>query len=109
MSYIRSSCNPEALYIWGDKDDNLTVMRADKIIGTIPEQIFDGLIKKYIKNNCPEPCSYKGVKIEEIYTNDGNIKTKLSYNNWEVVMWDVTWNYIAYSNYKLINKKKSHQ
>jgi hypothetical protein len=113
MSYIRGLSNPEGLYIWGD-EEKVTVTKGSETIGYIPIPIFNGLIRKYIRGYC-EDCKYKGAEIKEVLVkNDielpdeefdkdpsvANFKMKLSYDNWSVIMWYVTWYYIARSNYK---------
>ena len=118
MSYIRGLSNPEGLFIWGD-EETVTVTKGPEIIGHIPISIFNGLIRKYIRGYC-EDCKYKGAEIKEVLVKNDievpdeefgtnpattNFKMKLSYGDWSVIMWDVTWYYIARSNYKSINKK----
>jgi hypothetical protein len=115
MSYIRSTGNPEAMYIWGDADCTVTVMKGPDVIGTLPTDVMDGLINKYINGNCPDDCDYKGAKVEEVWipvpteriTEEMKIMSlvstpmvRLSYGDWKVDMWDVTWYYIARSNVK---------
>lgn len=101
MSYIRSTSNPEGLYIWADEKE-VSVMKGSKIIGIIPVAIFNGLIRKYYKSL--EDCAYKGAEIREIKSGK-NFKTCLTYNNWKCVMWEVTWSYIVLTN---IEKLKSY-
>lgn len=98
MSYIRSTSNPEGLYIWGD-GKTVTITKGPKTIGYIPTNIFHGLIKKYNQNFYPDECSYKGASIKEVHIGK-NFKVQLSYDNWKVNMWDVTWHYIVSVNYK---------
>ena len=101
MSYIRSASNPEGLYIWSD-GDMVTVMKEHLIIGEIPTDIFNGLIKKYIRGNQCD-CSFKKAKIEDVFSLINGVNTpqmRLSYAGWQVDMWAVTWYYIAKSNYK---------
>jgi len=122
MSYIRSGSNPENLYIWGGKED--VEISIGDVVHThrVPVQIFNGLLKKFHRNYHECPCSYKGLKVEEVWviTNDkkefvreashddfpcselesSTIKIKLSYKDWKVYMWDVTWEYIVLSNLK---------
>lgn len=118
MSYIRSLSNPEQLYIWGD-ENTVYITKGPVSIGTIPTNIFEGLIKKYIRGY-QEDCTYKKATIEEVTVDKfdkevisleglinpmSEFKMKLSYNNWSLIMWDVTWYYIAKSNYSSIIKK----
>lgn len=101
MSYIRSPHNPEALYIYSD-GEIVFIEKGPEHIGTIPKNIFNGLIKKYI-NNYYEDSKYKGASIMELMTKIPDtckfeFKMQLSYDNWSVDMWGVTWDYIALSN-----------
>ena len=90
MSYIRSTSNPEGLYIWGDQKE-VTIVKG-----------FNGLIKKYHKNF--SDCKFKEAEIKEIKSGK-NFKMCLSFNNWKCIMWNVTWDYIVLSN---IKKTKSY-
>lgn len=116
MSYIRSGSNPEKLYIWGD-GENATIAEGSKPTWNIPLNIFNGLIRKFHRRFHDYPCQYKGAQVEEVWvfeTESGDIeavknevaaylkpsvpKVKLSYEDHYVIMWDVTWEYIVYSN-----------
>lgn len=110
MSYIWSGSNPEGLYIWGD-GENVHIHKEKETIGSIPRNIFNGLIKKYV-NNYYEDVDYDGAKLinclvdlndNEIQefnpTGGSNFKCVLSYNGWRLAMWEVTWNYIVHNNY----------
>ncbi len=114
MSYIRCLCNPEGLYIWGDgKYVNIT-LAGRECHECIPEKIFDGLIKKFHKEGswCVQgsPIKYKGATIEEVLIESnkkitklekelkfrhGNFKYRLSYKDWYIDMWQVTWEHVA--------------
>jgi hypothetical protein len=110
MSYIRSTSNPEGLYIWSD-GTNVTIMKGHLMIGEIPTDIFNGLIKKYIRGH-ESDCSYKKSNIGEVWVNIDGVNTpqiRLSYGNWSVDMWEVTWYYISKSNYKMKWKKQQSQ
>lgn len=96
MSYIRSTSNPEALYIWGDNKE-ITVVKGPTIVGYMPISVFNGLIKKYHKHF--DDCSYKGAEVKDVKVGK-NFKIRLSYGDWSVNMWDVTWSYIVLSNIK---------
>ena len=116
MSYIRSTSNPEELYIWGD-ENNINITKGSDIIGQIPNNIFDGLILKCYKS-WQDIIIYKKARIEQVFIENntkpkilntftqGDFKIKLSYENWELLMWEVTWDYIVYTNYKNILRKK---
>ena len=106
MSYIRNTSNPENLYIYAD-EELVYFLKGHIEIGIMPVNIFNGLIKKYIRNS-EEECEYKKAKIEEINIIEDNIsifKNKLSYNGLEIIMWTVTWYYLAMNNYKNILKE----
>jgi hypothetical protein len=98
MSYIRSTSNPESLYIWGDLDNNAYVVMGPETIGKMPTHVLNGLIRKYHRNYC-EDTKYKGAEIKETCI-DGKFKMQLSYKEWQCVMWRVTWDYIAFTNNK---------
>ncbi len=120
MSYIRSTSNPEELYIFSSGKE-VEVHQGPELIGKLPTKVMNGLIKKYIKKNQPDKCKHKGAKVQEVWVildNDGTIlqekkdepsvdetmsgktevMTKFSYGDWEVYMYEVTWYYIAHSN-----------
>ena len=113
MSYIRSGSNPESLYIWGD-DTKATIAEGSKPTWNIPLNIFNGLLRKFHRRFHDYPCHYKGAQVDEIWVHDENIeineneadplllsthcKVKLSYEEHYVIIWDVTWEYIVYSN-----------
>ncbi len=107
MSYIRSGSNPEGLYIWGD-GKNVTIIKGKKTLGTIPTKILDGLILKCYNGKYDEICAYKGASISDIWDN-GELKTKLSYGEWNIIMWDVTWTFIVYTNLKSIRSKNRNK
>jgi len=117
MSYIRSGSNPEKLYIWGGIED-ATIAEGSKDTWNIPLNIFNGLIKKFHRRFHDYPCQYKGAQVEEVWVDeDGNegvlnshlkrleCKVKLSYEDHFVIMWDVTWEYIVYSNIERFTKR----
>ena len=96
MSYIRCLSNPEGLYIWSDGESVTITGKNIPLFYSIQEKIFDGLIKKYNKNKgwlCgeSEAIKYKGAKLFE----NADFKVVLSYKDWSVSMFFVTWAYIA--------------
>ena len=95
MSYIRSTQNPEKLYIWGD-ETNATISEGGLPNWNIPLKTFEGLLKKFHKNFHEMPCNYKGCVVDEIYA-DETYKVVLSYGNNKAIMYDVTWEYIVLS------------
>ena len=114
MSYIRSTSNPESLYIWSDgKNANISVGRSYKSKGRlevyflIPVKTFETLLKK---SNGFHKAKYRGASVKEVYVRSNEKRTKfdklmhmwpgdyqmrLSYKNWHVDMWKVTWYYIC--------------
>jgi hypothetical protein len=124
MSYIRGGSNPEKLYIWGD-GENATIAEGFKDTWNIPLNIFNGLIRKFHRRFHDYPCQYKGAQVEEVWVDTNGLqwkseetldshlkrmecKTKLSYydegEEHSVIMWDVTWEYIVYSNIERLLK-----
>ena len=104
MSYIRSTSNPEALYIWSEANGDCVFLMGTEIVGKMPREVFDGLIKLYVEEGDIEYTHYKDAKVEELIDGtewDGNTRlaTRLSYKDWHIDMWAVTWYYIAHSNY----------
>lgn len=114
MSYIRSPYNPEALYIWSQDDGKCYFVKGFDHIGTMPTDVFDGLIKAYVEEDADEFAEYEGAMVEEVWVRErdgivendenkqpfnSNLQTRLSYGDWHIDMWDVTWYYIAHSNY----------
>lgn len=109
MSYIRCLYNPEGLYIWADeKYANITISGKEGI-SQIPLNIFEGLLREYI-GGFGKDAEYKGASIKEVFVKSGKKPTKikkmmnvedgiyqmrLSYKNWCIDMWFVTWEYIA--------------
>lgn len=123
MSYIRNISNPEGLYIFSSGKE-VEVQQGPVLVGKLPTNVMNGLIKKYVKKNQPDKCKHKGAKVEEVWvrvskegvflgekkdndlsenevmSGEWTVRTKLSYDSWHVYMYDVTWYYIAYSNVK---------
>jgi len=105
MAYIRSTNNPEALYIWAD-EKTVFVQMGSQEIGSLPVSTFNGLIKRYVKNYC-EDTKYGDAEIREIQDADGNFKMQLSYKEWGCLMWGVTWDYIVLTNIGRIIKREN--
>ena len=104
MSYIRSTNNPEALYIWGS-ENTVYIEMGQTRVGSMPRTVLDGLIKRYIKNDHTDS-RYADGEIREVQDADGNFKIQLSYREWSCLMWGVTWDYIAMSNISRIIKRE---
>ena len=108
MSYIRHSCNPEGIYIWDDGENtNITCNKFKDEIKTIPSKTFSALIRKYKRKN---DCEYNNAEIKEVFIEshkkqtaiekelefkDGRFQMRLSYKDWYIDMWLVTWEYIV--------------
>ena len=119
MAYIRSGNNPEALYIWGD-GETVTVVKGHITVGNIPSVILNGLIRKYVDEHEEEDCEYEGAVLSEVWVDSNDVelekiekdptivkgtgsnqaKTRLTYGDWSLIMWGVTWDWIAHNNYK---------
>jgi hypothetical protein len=114
MSYIRSGGNPEKLYIWGD-GVSAVIAEGAKPTWDMPVSVFNGLIRKFHRRFHDYPCQHKGAQVEEVWVDENDLvwkdeetldshlkrmecKVKLSYGEHYVIMWDVTWEYIVYSN-----------
>ena len=113
MSYIRCLSNPEGLYIWGD-GKYINIAKGGEDLKYIPQLTFDGLLRKYHREGswCVQgyPITYRGATIEEVHIESNKKITKfekelkfrlgifqyrLSYKDWHIDMWQVTWEHIA--------------
>lgn len=114
MSYIRSTSNPESLYIYSDGNTvHIHIGNAYRDRKKhykefcLPERVFDKLIKK---SKGWLDAEWKGAKVEEKYIRkhkklpkwlrnlkmtDGDFQTRLSYADWYIDMWKTTWFYIC--------------
>ena len=112
MSYIRSPYNPEGLYIWSQVDGMCHFMIGPDMVGKIPTEVFNQLIDNYIENH-DEYTEVGDARIEEVWIDvsgekipeddvnpqKNELRMRLSYKDWHIDMWDVTWYYVARSNY----------
>ena len=104
MSYIRSTSNKELLYIFANMNGIVEFHRGPELVGKMPQEIFNGLIDKYIENFCDD-VEFHDATITEVFYKEperlgGEFKMRLEYNHeWGIEMQDVTWYYIARSNY----------
>lgn len=109
MSYIRSTSNPENLYIWGDgKTTFFSKGRKDgpTPVYHMPRNVFHGLIRKWHRQY-HDTTRHKGAEVKEVWIKDNGVnelKVQLSYDDWSITMWAVTWEYIAYTNLENINR-----
>ena len=96
MSYIRSTSNPEALYIVGT-GKNVEIYRGGRyahlLPHTIPTRTLKMLLRKWNVGNHDDE-TYGGARVREIKVKNG-WKIELSYEDWKIRMWPVTWYYIA--------------
>jgi hypothetical protein len=114
MSYIRSSSNPEQLYIWGD-GKIVTFIKGPYTVGTMPSEILNELLYRYSKHeNEDEVLEFEGATIQQVLVDakDRQVdqidpkekilptdwKIQLSYDGWVLYMWYVTWYYIVETN-----------
>jgi len=99
VSYIRSTTNPEGLYIVGTGKE-VEFYKGCEYPGVMPPDVFNKLIDKWIENY-QEDTEIEGAKIEEVWINAKGdpSRMRLSYKDWYIDMWYVTWYYIARSNY----------
>lgn len=81
MSYIRSTNNPESLYIWGD-EEKTHVYKGPDYIGSLPNEVMEGLIKKYSDEFHPDECEYKGAKIEEVWVLKNDVNNFKTSDEW---------------------------
>ncbi|MFW6246856.1 MAG: hypothetical protein ACOC22_01625 [bacterium] len=103
MSYIRSTSNPEKLYIWSNVDSkNVTIMMGSETLGDVPKSVFNGLIKKCVEKGFDE-CKYNGASIS---VDETEFKVRFKYKDIDFLMYSVTWYYITVSNYKSIKKQE---
>ena len=108
MSYIRSSSNPEGLYIC-DSGDYISIIDSNEKPEYVSIKIWNGLFKKLAKeryyNMLSEFVEYKGLSIQNVQSPlpDGR-RMILSYEppilehhnerNWSFEMWAVTFCFI---------------
>ena len=97
MSYIRSTSNPEGLYIWSN--GKMTYISAGTNLNlTVPSDIWDRFLEKCLGLDYwdDDKREYDGMTAEEILPG----KIFISYPSWEspVEMYYTTWHYILHSN-----------
>lgn len=99
MSVIRSSSNPEKLYIYGTQD--YFYFDRDKKISI--EDTYD-FFEKYISSDFymidEGKSEYKGISVWADWVEDNGkneFKTHFKHEDWDepLIMWDVTWEYIV--------------
>jgi len=104
MSYIRSTSNPEGLYIFANMSGIVEFHRFSEHVGDMPQDLFNVLIDSFIENYC-EDTEFQKASIKEIFIEGkdrlgGEFNMRLEYEHkWHIDMSYVTWYYIARSNY----------
>jgi len=104
MSYIRGIYNPEGLYLFENMQGFVEVHQGPEYLGRIPAKLFNKLIDKHIENyddytEVVDNFNNCNLSLTEVFE-EGGIKKVLKYHRMEPIkMWDVTWEYIARSNY----------
>lgn len=97
MSYIRSLSNPEGLYIFGSKSgvEIYGPWKEDNShFHLVPYEVWDGFCSEFVKEYDDE-LEYMGMSITYEKRKDGSdFKYYLKYEDWELEMWAVTWDYI---------------
>jgi hypothetical protein len=115
MSYIRSTNNPEGLYIICS-GKYVEISEGSKKSWNIPVTQFRNILKKWKKRGwVDEDVKYKDTRVREIFIPDkkqdknwkkfiktlgpiGKFKIRLSYKRNHIDMWFVTWDYIINNN-----------
>jgi hypothetical protein len=85
-------------------DGYVEVYQGPEYLGKIPAKLFNRLIDKYIENfddytEVVDSFNNDRLYVKEVIEKEG-VKKELKYFGMEPIkMWDVTWEYIARSNY----------
>ena len=90
MSYIRSTSNPEGLYVY---EGTKGIYFQDLKRGVICDQKDFKTFVTLFSNGYWDYFSYKNISIKEVNKNN-NFKIILTIDNTEFEMWYVTWMYI---------------
>lgn len=97
MSYIRSSSNPERLYIWGGSIRGIVeISERDNDLLHIPRHVFHGILRRWYKRQ-DNITKYRGATM----TQTKDFKYELTYKTWNsrgIKAFDVTWTYIVVTN-----------
>lgn len=98
MSYIRSTSNPEGLYIWHDVNGPVIVTTQTRD-GRLPLEVFEGIMRRWGRDPFlyvydDEGLTFKGATMK---VNKRNWKWQLNYTGWEkpVECYQVTWEHVA--------------
>jgi len=93
MSYIRGIGNPEKLYIWGESDGRVTIMKGREHVGRVPRHIFEGIMLKFHEDFWDGSLKYRGAELVQC---EKNLDFwTLKYKDVELTAYEVTWFYIA--------------
>ncbi len=121
MSYIRSTSNPESVYIWANPKGQVEIMyRVKKPLGAgqsmvIPRHVFHSVCKAWSEGRTT--ISQRGLRVEDVFVNTETGKpvkmpkdpflllnvrhnehfVKLSYQGKFFHMWMVTWEAIVHN------------
>lgn len=94
MSYIRSTSNPEGLYIWGERGGRVQIAVGNDLL-SIPRHVFRGLLKRWRNADLDDVTQYRGASMR--VTKD--FRFELRYDGWKkgkkITAYEVTWAYIA--------------
>jgi len=98
MSYIRSTSNPDGLYVIGTGRGQIQFLCGANINLFMPRHVFEGVLRRWF-DACAEDARYRGaIMAWNLVPNIGEQIT-LSYNRWEdheiVEAYPVTWMYIC--------------
>ncbi len=94
MSYIRSTSNPDHIYIWREVAEVFISEGSGNLKPPwrVPTKEFHALARTYVRGGRGVTPLRRG-KLRLTETKD--FKIKLAYGRRAVVMWEVTWDYIA--------------
>jgi hypothetical protein len=105
MSYIRSTSNPERLYIWGGMRGDIEIAAGFNSLLHIPRHVFHGVLRRWYDRG-DDITTYRGATM----TLTDDFQYELTYKKWrldqKVKAFDVTWTYIVREN-GIDNKKVS--
>lgn len=99
MAFIRSTSNPEKLYIFGSITGLMEFYAGDQVSHSCDCDRFIEFMRRYIENRDrtlmdEEKFSYDNISIEEEET---EFKMKLTVDDWSILMYSVTWEQLVYS------------
>jgi hypothetical protein len=90
MSYIRCLSNPEGLYIWRERGSRVAICENIKPIIYVRTRDFHAVIRQYLDSG------HVPIKRGELrLTETGDFKKCLHTPDRNIIMYDVTWDYIC--------------